>query len=77
MFMCDNCNSKEKDCSGVHFSRSYGRCEVCKKISSCFYYKCYKSIPLNKITVDKDVRIKELEAEVAKLKKELSRSKYD
>lgn len=45
MFVCEEChNRKDKDGRDLfpymHFSQSYGRCELCKKVAGCYDCGC-------------------------------------
>ncbi len=47
MFMCEKCHDKDKACNwefGMHFSKSYGACEICRKTGGCVDCKAYKYV---------------------------------
>jgi hypothetical protein len=42
MFVCRDCNAKDKSCNIIHVFFSFGRCEICYARAGCADCKCYK-----------------------------------
>jgi hypothetical protein len=45
MFMCETCHKDDKHCKWdfeMHFMKSHGACEICKKVGGCVDCKAYK-----------------------------------